>query len=1184
MIRARATAGLIRLLLVVLAALAAQPAAARSDRLIDDGWRSTVFDARADGQVPGADQPFQRPDFDDARWAIVSVPHNWQGYSYDRQVRNGSRHGTAWYRRHLTLGAPTRGQHVFLMFEGVNAYATVWLNGRAIGRHGGGLTSFTLDATAAAKAGDNVLAVRVDNPKGITDLPWAPGDDQPQSGFSEGSEPFGIFRPVHVIYAAALRVRPFGVYAWGGKADVDAAHASLTVRTEVENLSARVRSFEVIDQLIDPDGRVVAEVRSRQQLNAGASATVDRPFPTIANPRLWSPAHPTLYTLRATIAVDGKAVDSASTPYGIRTVEIATDEAGHRRLLVNGKPFAIRGIAEYEHMLGNSQAFSADQVTARLSQVEAAGFNAFRDAHYPHNLRYGEKIERDGLMWWPQFNAHNWFDNPAYRANFLKLLADWVRERRNNPAVFLWGLQNESKLPKAFAEQAMDVIRALDPTASRQRLVVTCNGGEGTDWNVPQNWSGTYGGDPDNYAEEVKKEGLVGEYGAWRSLGLHAEAPYGDDVWSENKMATLEQKKLRLADSVADQSVGQFLWVLATHENPGRPMRADGTQIWDGIRPLDHVGPANNKGLMTLWGEPVDAYYMFRARQVPARVAPVVYIVSHTWPDRWTGPGVKSGIEVYSNCDSVELFNDAAGRLSLGRKQPDADGRFVWNHVDIRYNMLSARCYVGGKVAAHDAIVLDNLPAAPDADRLVADPAPIAAGKQGLHYLYRVNVGGKAFTDAAGHRWLGDRHWVAGARWGWTSWADRYPTIDPALGSRRLTHDPIEGARDQRLFQAFRYGRSALNYRFAVPDGRYRVELYFVEPWYGRTGIDARGWRLFDVAVNGRTVLHDLDIFREAGFDHALRKVVYADVRGGVLTVSFPKVAAGQAILAGLAIAGTKAGPAMPDDAGTDLFEAPRDGVAAPYLDNGNRVFAGGAARWTRLPNALLDSDFIEPSSPTVSGTRTLALRVPVDLYLALEPGEAAPTGWQPTDYTADAATVGPIRTELARYRFATRRAAAGERVSVPANAPVFATRALPSPYTPGAFSFGGDAGVHEAEAGTIDNGSIATRRQGYGGQAYVGLGAGKAGITWPLETGAAGKHDFRLRYALPSGRTDKGVLSVISADGIVAARMPVELGGGEDWQSASVATPDAINAGHYTLRLSMTDGTGLEIDSITVR
>ena len=33
----------------------------------------------------------------------------------------------------------------------------------------------------------------------------------------------------------------------------------------------------------------------------------------------------------------------------------------------------------------------------------------------------------------------------------------------------------------------------------RDSVITTCNGGDGTDWNVIQNWSGTYGGDVNKY-------------------------------------------------------------------------------------------------------------------------------------------------------------------------------------------------------------------------------------------------------------------------------------------------------------------------------------------------------------------------------------------------------------------------------------------------------------------------------------------------------------------------------------------------------------------------------------------------------------------------------------------------------------------------------------------------------------
>ena len=89
----------------------------------------------------------------------------------------------------------------------------------------------------------------------------------------------------------------------------------------------------------------------------------------------------------------------------------------------------------------------------------------------------------------------------------------------------MWGLQNESTLPREFAQECSDIIREMDPTAKTMRVITTCNGGEGTDWNVIQNWSGTYGGDVTKYGRDLSETNqlLNGEYGAWRSIGLHTE-------------------------------------------------------------------------------------------------------------------------------------------------------------------------------------------------------------------------------------------------------------------------------------------------------------------------------------------------------------------------------------------------------------------------------------------------------------------------------------------------------------------------------------------------------------------------------------------------------------------------------------------------------------------------------------
>ena len=84
------------------------------------------------------------------------------------------------------------------------------------------------------------------------------------------------------------------------------------------------------------------------------------------------------------------------------------------------------------------------------------------------------------------------------------------------------------------------------------------------------------------------------------------------------------------------------------------------------------------------------------------------------------------------------------------------------------------------------------------------------------------------------------------------------------------------------------------------------MELYFVEPWHGKGGgeqDDYEGLRIFDVAVNGETVVDDLDPWAEAGYLGSLKRVVNVKAKNGKLRISFPEVKAGQAIICGIAVA-----------------------------------------------------------------------------------------------------------------------------------------------------------------------------------------------------------------------------------------------------------------------------------------
>ncbi len=848
-----------------------------------------------------------RLDDSEANWREVQVPHNWDQYYGYRRLKHGNLHAAAWYLK--TFTAPKGGKRYFLFFEGVGSYATVYLNGDSVGAHRGGRTTFTIDVTAKIKPGvANELKVKAEHPSYITDLPWVCGGCSNESGFSEGSQPLGIFRPVSLYVTDEVRVQPFGVHMWNVKGSIRADGASLQVETTVKNYGNYPSTIEVVNKLVGQFEIQAARTADTVLLMPGEERVLKAVCELSKAPTLWSPESPFLYTMVTLIKKNGLVIDEDRTYYGFRTFSWPlTRKDGDKRFLVNGKPVYINGVCEYEHLNGLSHAFSEEQIRARTNQIRTAGFNAFREGHQPHNLLYQKIWDETGVLQWTQFSAHIWYDTPTFREAFKTLLKEWVLERRNSPSVMLWGLQNESSLPADFAKECSDLIRQLDPTASDQRLITTCNGGSGTDWDVVQNWSGTYGGDPEKYGEELKTQLLNGEYGAVRSIGLHTEGGFvKKGVISEDRFWQLMEQKIRLAETNKDSLCGQFLWLFNSHENPGR------IQNEEGVRDIDRVGPFNNKGLFTSWGEPVDAYFLYQSNYGKE---PMVYIVSHTWTGRWKTAGLKDSLIVFSNCDSVELFN---GDVSLGfRKRNGVGTHFQWDGVPVYSSVLLAFGYKNGRAVVKDVIDVDNIYghkfsrmlSSPPLQRKHLTLTPVSTkGKKGYNYLYRVNCGGKDYWDINNQLWMEDRALENGddSSWGSHSWAQDFKGLNPFYASQRFTTDRIFGTHNSTLFQTFRYGTNRLSYRFPVKPGTYLVELYFTEPWYGTgSNVDCEGQRVFDVSVDGVTVLKNLDIWQEVGHDGALKKSFTVELCGNVLELEFPQVMAGQAIISAIAIAST---------------------------------------------------------------------------------------------------------------------------------------------------------------------------------------------------------------------------------------------------------------------------------------
>ncbi len=121
-----------------------------------------------------------QPEFNDTEWQAVDLPHDWAisgPFGKLKALGGGGKlpwQGEGYYRKQFELAAKDKGKRLQFIFDGVMASPKVYLNGHKVGSWIYGYNSFSVDATEAAKFGDNnVLTVHADARKHGSR--WYPG-------------------------------------------------------------------------------------------------------------------------------------------------------------------------------------------------------------------------------------------------------------------------------------------------------------------------------------------------------------------------------------------------------------------------------------------------------------------------------------------------------------------------------------------------------------------------------------------------------------------------------------------------------------------------------------------------------------------------------------------------------------------------------------------------------------------------------------------------------------------------------------------------------------------------------------------------------------------------------------------------------------------------------------------------
>lgn len=587
---------------------------------------------------------------------IVELPHDWsiEGTPYaEAPMGNDGGYfpdGNGVYKKTFTVPDSEKGRVQSLYFEGVYMDAEVIINGKSLGIHHYGYTSFIKDLTPYIKYGEqNTIEVKVDNSK------------QKNCRWYSGS---GIYRHVWLYSTNAVHFAHWGTKITTPEID-QVKGATVKVSTTIENSSDQVRNIEVSALLKSQSTKTVIQLDAAAKVTIPAHSTQNVELTgKVLNPQLWTPDTPNLYDMELSVQENGKVLDSYTQAMGIRTIEYTVDKG----FLLNGKPMNIFGgcVHHDNGMMGSAAYDTAEEW--RVSLMKQAGFNAVRTSHNPPSETFLNTCDKMGLMvideafdgWRDEKNTYDY--HTLIDTFWKEDLYSMVMRDVNHPSIICWSIGNEIIERKkleilATTKKLADYCRELDPTRPVTQALATWD----SDWEIYDPLAALHEVVGYNYVIQFaeKDHQRVPNRIMWQteSFPRHAFQNWcavndhsyvvGDFVWTA-------------IDYQGESGIGRYYY---EGETPGE--HYEGLQFpWHGAycgdiditgfrKPISEYrrilfNPGNNK--MSLAVREPNGYYG-NIKETSWSVWPTWY--SWDWPS-WEGKNIE--VEVSSRYDAVRLY------------------------------------------------------------------------------------------------------------------------------------------------------------------------------------------------------------------------------------------------------------------------------------------------------------------------------------------------------------------------------------------------------------------------------------------------------------------------------------------------------------------------------------------------
>lgn len=337
-----------------------------------------------------------------------------------------------WYRRTFEVPRRWRGRTVLLHFGAVDFEAQVWLNGKELGRHRGGYDGFTFDLTGALNLnGTNELLVSA----------WDPTDAGTQPRGKQVRKPGGIwYTPTSGIWQTVWLEPVSAAYITGLKITPDIDHHSVTVEPATTALLG--------------DFRLELTVHDGFRKLSSATARSGKPSVlALDHPKLWSPEHPHLYGLTATLTLGNRTIDKVESYFGMRKISLGKDQNGFTRLLLNNEPYFQFGPLDQGFWPDGIYTAPADAALRfDIETTKKLGFNLARKHVKIEPERWYYWCDKLGLLVWQDMPSGDRYIRPGApditrtpesSAEFESELKALIAGRGNHPCIVMWVPYNE---------------------------------------------------------------------------------------------------------------------------------------------------------------------------------------------------------------------------------------------------------------------------------------------------------------------------------------------------------------------------------------------------------------------------------------------------------------------------------------------------------------------------------------------------------------------------------------------------------------------------------------------------------------------------------------------------------------------------------------------------------------------